>query len=157
MLVTFTTKHASSGLVTFVTHKGFAVLFFLPSCCVNSLVGWFSNRTGTSVDDGKARGKDETLLPVPNLQLCYWSSQSFDLRAPSSTDVLVLLLNQPDLYLPSKGDGRSPGYQGTLSKEVFERRTPTGREAFSHLTCLNASYLNCTAKCSFSCKEDLPK
>ena len=33
--------------------------------------------------------------PVPNLPLCHWLSQLFDLRAPSSTDVPVLLLNQP--------------------------------------------------------------
>ena len=59
------------------------------------LKGWFSNRTGTPVDDGKARGKDWTLLPVPNLPLCDWSSQLVDLRAQSSTDVPVLLLNQP--------------------------------------------------------------
>ena len=50
---------------------------------------------GTSFDDGKARGKDLTRLPVPNLPLCHWSSQLFDLRTPSSTDVPVLLLNQP--------------------------------------------------------------
>ena len=35
------------------------------------------------------------LLTVPNLLLCDWSSQLFDLRAPSSTDVPILLLNQP--------------------------------------------------------------
>ena len=57
--------------------------------------GWFSNRTGTSVDDGKAHGKDQTRLPVPNLPLCHWLSQLFNLRAPSSTDFSVLLLNQP--------------------------------------------------------------
>ena len=38
MLVKITTKYASYSLVTFVTHKRFAVLFFLPSCCVNSLI-----------------------------------------------------------------------------------------------------------------------
>ena len=32
---------------------------------------------------------------MPYLPLCHWSSQLFDLRAPSSTDVPVLLLNQP--------------------------------------------------------------
>ena len=32
-----------------------------------------------------------------NLPLCYWLSQMFDLRAPSSTDVPVLLLNQPTI------------------------------------------------------------
>ena len=35
------------------------------------------------------------VLPVPNFSLCHWSSQLFDLRAPSSTDVPFLLLNQP--------------------------------------------------------------
>ena len=30
------------------------------------------------------------------LPLCYWSRQLFDLRAPSSTDVPVLLLHQPN-------------------------------------------------------------
>ena len=31
------TKHASNSPVTFVTLKRFAILFFLPSCCVNPL------------------------------------------------------------------------------------------------------------------------
>ena len=34
-------------------------------------------------------------LPVPNLLLCHRSNQLFDLRSPSSTDVLILLLKQP--------------------------------------------------------------
>ena len=38
MLSKFPTKHASNIPVTFVTLKRFAVLFFLPSCCVNSLI-----------------------------------------------------------------------------------------------------------------------
>ena len=58
-------------------------------------VGWFSNRTWTSFDEGKATGRRGTRLTVPNLSLCHWSSQLFDLRAPSSTDFSVLLLNQP--------------------------------------------------------------
>ena len=36
MLVTITTKHKSNSPVTFAIHKCFAVVFFLPSCCVNS-------------------------------------------------------------------------------------------------------------------------
>ena len=32
---------------------------------------------------------------MPNLPLCHWSSRLFDLCAPLSTDVPVLLLNQP--------------------------------------------------------------
>ena len=39
-----TTKHASNSPVTFVTHKRFVVLFFLPSCCVNSLRSLTSQR-----------------------------------------------------------------------------------------------------------------
>ena len=59
------------------------------------MLGCFSNRTRTSFDDGKALENDWTRLPVPNLSLCHWSSQLFDL--PSSTDVPVLLLNQPNI------------------------------------------------------------
>ena len=66
------------------------------------LIGWSSNRTGRTVDDGKARGKDWTLLPVANLPLCHWSSHLFDLRAPSSTDVSVLLLNQPNIEVNNR-------------------------------------------------------
>ena len=40
-------------------------------------LGWFTNRTRTSIDDGKARGKDWTRPPVLNLLLCHWSSQLF--------------------------------------------------------------------------------
>ena len=62
----------------------------LPVCSL----GWFNNRTGKSVDDGKARRKDCAQLPMLNLPLYHWSSQLFDLCVPS-TDVWVLLLNQP--------------------------------------------------------------
>ena len=53
----------------------------------------------TLVDDGRARGKDWTRFPVFNLLLSHWSSQLFDLRVSSSTDVLVLLLNQLNIFL----------------------------------------------------------
>ena len=36
--VKITTKHVSNRPVTFVAHKRFAVLFVLPSCCVNSQI-----------------------------------------------------------------------------------------------------------------------
>ena len=39
---------------------------------------------------------------MPNLPLCYWSSQLFDLRAPSSTNVPVLLLNQSIAFVVLK-------------------------------------------------------
>ena len=38
---------------------------------------------------------------VPNQPLCHLLNQSFDLRAPSSTDVAVVLLNEPINRLPT--------------------------------------------------------
>ena len=40
---------------------------------------------------------------MPNLPLCHWPSQLFDLRAQSSTEVLVLLLNQPTSWFVPHG------------------------------------------------------
>ena len=37
-LLSYLKEKVSNSLVTFVTLKRFAVLFFLPSCCVNSLM-----------------------------------------------------------------------------------------------------------------------
>ena len=59
-----------------------------PTPCKQAL----SNTTGTSFDNGKGRGKDLTRIPVLNLPLCHWSSQLFDLRVPSSTDVPALVI-----------------------------------------------------------------
>ena len=57
-----TTKHASTGNshFTFVTRKRFAVLLFLPSCCVNSLV-LDDNETNDN-GYGKENGKKRTQL-----------------------------------------------------------------------------------------------
>ena len=71
-------------------------------CSKTSLLNLFfkfrliQQKNGNVSDDGKARGKDLNRLPVPNLPLCQWSSQLFDLRAQSSTDVPVPSLNQPN-------------------------------------------------------------
>ena len=70
-------------------------LFFQCFDITYDLLGSINNRTGMPVDDGKVHGKDQTRLPVPNLPICHWSRQLFDLRMPSSTDIAVLLLNQP--------------------------------------------------------------
>ena len=42
-----------------------------------------------------------------SLPLCHWSSQLFDLRTPSSTDVPVLLLNQPHPNIPFRRNKQS--------------------------------------------------
>ena len=62
---------------------------------ISTNVNLREKRKGTSVDDLKARGKDQIRLPLPNLPFCHWSSQMFDLRAPLSNDVPVMLLNRP--------------------------------------------------------------
>ena len=81
------------------------------------IIGWASsNRTGTSFGDGKVRG-----LPVPNLPPCHWSSQLFDLRAPSSTDVPVLLLNQPNV---SMSDFQPEPYLSTSWENSQHFETP---------------------------------
>ena len=36
---------------------------------------------------------------MPNLPLCHWSGQSFDLHVLLSTDIPVLLLNQPSIKI----------------------------------------------------------
>ena len=38
LILPYLKEKVSNSLVTFVTLKRFAVLFFLPSCCVNSLM-----------------------------------------------------------------------------------------------------------------------
>ena len=40
-----TIKHIRNSLVTFVTHKRSAVFFFLPSCCVSSLIFFYPRKT----------------------------------------------------------------------------------------------------------------
>ena len=56
---------------------------YFPVNVEGALLDWFSNWTGMSVDDRNV-----------NFPLSYWSSQLFHLRAPLSTDVPILLLNQ---------------------------------------------------------------
>ena len=91
-----------------------------PGIC--HILGWFSNRTGTSVDNGKARRKDLTWLQVFNLPFCHWSSQ-FDLRALSSTDVLVLLLNQPIMFTVENKGMQMEG-QKKKRKNILHRKKP---------------------------------
>ena len=63
----------------------------------SSLIGRFSNEMVTSVDNGKVCRKEKTQLQVPNLLLCHWSSQLFDLHASLSTHVPIPLLNQSNV------------------------------------------------------------
>ena len=49
-----------------------------------------------------------------------WSSQLFDLRGPSSTDVPVLLLNQPNVHC-----GNDSGYEFAAMLEFAPQNSPT--------------------------------
>ena len=85
---------------------------------------------------------------MPSLPLSHWSSQLFDLRAPSSTDVPVLLLNQPNnnhraleelqLMLIKALHGDVSLYRVRARQQV-KRLTSTGSEFFSLLICLDAT------------------
>ena len=81
----------------------FFLFFFCPSNCVPlfstvNIIGWFSNRTRTSVDDG-AHKSNNWLDQWQNGKLNTWSHVQSFLRAfPLSTDVPVLLLNQPSMW-----------------------------------------------------------
>ena len=57
-----TTKHASTGNshFTFVTQKHFAILLFLPSCCVNSL--FLDDNETNDNGYGKENGKKHTAV-----------------------------------------------------------------------------------------------
>ena len=54
---------------------------------------------------------------MPSLPLCHWSSQLFDLRAPLSTDVPVLLLNQTNNLL--KGTDGIENEVETVGRFIF--------------------------------------
>ena len=60
-----------------------------------------------------------------NLPLCNWSSQLFDLRAPLSTDVPVLLLNQPNSEFTQQ-DGRKKRTAKQLCVTNVTRLLPVG-------------------------------
>ena len=81
---------------TWAVHK------FLVFCLYCTLLreareyGYSSNIRLILADLATERGKQaERWLLVPNLLLRYWSSQLFGLRMPLSTDIPVLLQNQP--------------------------------------------------------------
>ena len=64
--------------------------------CRPNIIGWFSNRTGTSVDDG-ARKSNNWLDQWQSDKLGSGSQVlSFSRAFPSPNDVRVLLLNQPN-------------------------------------------------------------
>ena len=65
-----TTKHAVNSPVTFATHKRFAVLFFLPSCCVNSLYKKTLSASNTFSVVLRALFVTITIVPVALIQCC---------------------------------------------------------------------------------------
>ena len=61
-------------------------------------LGKFSNRTVTSVDNGKRAESTKHDFQCPTCRSAIGQASFFNLRAQSSTDVPVLLLNQPNLF-----------------------------------------------------------
>ena len=96
-----------------------------------------------------------------NLSLCHWSRQLFDLRPPSSTDVPVLLLNQPNLIIhaaalnkpempvgpllnPTKTNLLKHQQSGVPHKDLTNHSWPLEAEEFQRLCwdALNICYLH---------------
>ena len=65
-----TTKHVSNFPVTFVTHECFAVLFFLPSCCVNSLL-WTTTSSQSTKTQKRICGQYPAIFTSPLLNNAY--------------------------------------------------------------------------------------
>ena len=59
-----TSKHASNSPVTSVSHKRFAVLFFQPTCCVNSLTGESQLRRAQGAMGRRKEKRLVFLLPI---------------------------------------------------------------------------------------------
>ena len=82
-------------VVLLITPVAFVTLP-LPLPFVRSLIGWFSNRTGASVDDGAHKSNNW----LTNGRAANWAPEvefrPFCALTPSSNDVPVLLLNQPN-------------------------------------------------------------
>ena len=76
---------------------------------------------------------------MPNLPLCYWSSHLFDLRAPSSSDVPVLLLHQPIVWAATARGGRSRSHTPNIVPVRLAERVWCTRSQFS---LLNNNYLS---------------
>ena len=85
-------------------------------------LGWFSNRTGTSFDDGVSAQKGRNSTSGAQFAALPLVNQLFDLCAPSSTDAPVLLLNQPIRDLTNgngNGNGNVTKATGVISKTTI--------------------------------------
>ena len=94
--------------VTFVTHKRFAVLFSLPSCCVNSLIL-------TALHEVRQVTNIRTICEAFN-------------KTPVTKTLLGEVQKLLQMYMTVEN----------LSKDVFHRLSSTGSDTFYHLTCLKS-------------------
>ena len=94
-------------------------------------VTWFSNRTGTSVDNGARKSNNW----LDQWQSGKWSTgsrvQSFPRAFPSSSDVPVLLLNQPSVSLMGTRLQRSVGEARAARESRNKRYSRIPRLAWS--------------------------
>ena len=95
----------------------------------DAIIGWFSNRTGTSVDEG-ARKSNNWLDQWQSGKLGTGSRVwSFPRAFPSSTDVPVLLLNQPNMWVKFVV-GSYPCRLGCLQSPFFFTSTERSARSF---------------------------
>ena len=100
------TKHASNSPVTFLTGKRFAVHFFLPSCCVNSLVGTLrSNDADGNENVKKTKGliRKPTTLHVHHafLYISVLFLHDFDVKMPN---ILIVAVSKGDAVNKQRRD-----------------------------------------------------
>ena len=78
---------------------------------------------------------------MPSLPLCRWSSQLFDLRALLSTDVPVLLLNQPIIVSEKSTHFRLSLTGGSIVVERIVVKYFVGK--FWFISCSHLSFHSC--------------
>ena len=76
-----TTKHARNSPVTFVTHKRFAVVFFLPSCCLNWGPKGEKIFFGDRPPPKLFKGLDDRALPYLKVWIQHWLESSNTVRS----------------------------------------------------------------------------
>ena len=124
-----TTKHASDSPVTFVTHKRFVVLFFLPSCCVHSLRSLISRRL---------QGKTPLCGPFfENLQ--FWfkrRKKSFSFQNYPGTCGLTLLSFSSSRDWDRDNMKKATNWRANLKTELTNGRPATGEHPRNLICCV---------------------
>ena len=132
-----TTKHVRNSLVTFVTHERSAVFFFLPSCCVNSLL-WAALRhlcIRLAVDEatqGGTQGRNDKAI-VKKQEVVTFAHASGLLTV--SRKLFWGTFNsipQGETSPAAKSEEKRMFSQATLSREIFLHTQSTADMYYRH-------------------------